>query len=76
MLKTIALIGFAAALAFPPAAAWAQTGTSSSWGSVGYGQKIPTQSLSNFDRQWNQFNQSKEQARNSAEYMRQRYYWR
>ncbi len=70
MLKTIALIGLAAALALPPAAAVAQTGTSSSYGSYGAGQRIPTQSLSNFDRQWNHFNESKERARASAEWMR------
>jgi len=70
MLKTIALIGLAAALALPPAAAAAQTGTSSSYGSYGSGQRIPTQSLSNFDRQWNYYNESKERARASAEWMR------
>ena len=70
MLKTIALIGLAAALALPPAAAVAATGTSSSYGSYGSVQRIPTQSLSHFYRQWNHFNESKERARASAEWMR------
>jgi len=50
MRKTIALIGLVAALALPPVAASAQTGTSSSWGSYGLGQQIPTQALTPFDR--------------------------
>ena len=74
MFKTIALIGFAAGVALAPAAALAQTGTSSSYGSYGAGQQIPTQSLTPFDRSWNHFNQSKRQARAGARYMRQQYY--
>ncbi len=50
MRKTIALIGLVAALALPPVAASAQTGTFSSWGSYGSGQQIPTQALTPFDR--------------------------
>jgi hypothetical protein len=73
MFKTIALIGLAA-LVLPPVAASAQTGTTSSYGSYGSGQRIPTQSLSNFDRQWNHFNESKERARASANWMRRHYY--
>jgi hypothetical protein len=71
MLKTIALIGLAATLAIPPSAALAQQGTSSSWGSVGWGPNIPTQSLTPFDRDWNHDNQSKYEAENSAEWLRE-----
>jgi hypothetical protein len=70
MLKTIALIGFAAALALPPAAALAQSGSSSSYGTLGYGPRVPTRSLTPFDRSWNEYNQSKMEARASAEWMR------
>ena len=49
----IALGGLGAALALFSVTASAQTGTSSSWGSYGYGQQIPTQALSPFDREWN-----------------------
>ena len=71
MLKVIALIGLAAAFAFLPAAAFSQQGTSSSYGSVGRGPHIPTQALTPFDRQWNHDNQSKYQAEDSAEWLRQ-----
>jgi hypothetical protein len=43
MLKTFATIGLAAALAIPSASAFAVSGTSSSYGSDGYGPTIPTQ---------------------------------
>ncbi len=78
MLKTIALIGFAAALALPPAAAFAYSGTSSSYGAFGYGPRVPTQSLTPFQRSWNHFNESKERARASVAWMRRHYYrhWR
>jgi hypothetical protein len=42
MFKTIALIGLGAVLALDPASGSAQTGTSSSWGSYGVGQQIPS----------------------------------
>ena len=71
MLKTTALIGFAAALALLSGAALAEQGTSSSWGSVGWGPHIPTQALTPFDRQWNYDNQAKYQAENSADWLRQ-----
>ena len=58
MFKTIALIGLAAALAVLPAAAPAQQGTTESYGSIGRGPHIPTQSLTPFDRAWNHNNQS------------------
>jgi hypothetical protein len=71
MFKTIALIVFGAAIALAPAAALAEQGTSSSYGSVGWGPHIPTQSLTPFDRSWNHANQSKYQAQDSAEWLRQ-----
>ena len=46
MLKTIALIGFGAALALPSFAAVAQTG---------YGVSPGAPSTSTFDRSWNHF---------------------
>ncbi len=71
MLRTFALIGFAAALAASPVAAPAQTGTSSSYGAYGNGQRIPTRSLSSFDRSWNHDNESKRRARQSAAWLRE-----
>jgi hypothetical protein len=70
MLKSIALIGFAAALAILPGAALAQQGTSSSYGTVGWGPVIPTQELTNKDRFWNHDNMAKYQAEDAAEWLR------
>jgi hypothetical protein len=70
MLRTFAPIGFAAALIASPVAASAQTGTSSSYGAYGNGERIPTQALSPFDRHWNHDNESKRRARESAAWMR------
>jgi hypothetical protein len=61
MLKTIALIGLAAAIVAPPASALAQTG---------YGVTPGSPSTSTFDRAWNHANLSKEQSRASAAYVR------
>jgi hypothetical protein len=71
MLKIVALIGFGAALVLAPAGALAQQGTSSSYGSVGWGPHIPTQSLTPFDRAWNHDNQVKYQAEEGAEWLRE-----
>ena len=71
MFKTLSAIGLAAALALLSSAAFAEQGNSSSWGTVGWGPVIPTQSLTNFDRAWNHANQSKYQAYDSAEWLRQ-----
>jgi hypothetical protein len=71
MRKLVALIAFGAALALAPAAALAEQGTSSSYGSVGAGPHIPTQSLTPFDRAWNHSHQSKYQAYESAKWLRQ-----
>ena len=70
MLKTIALAGLAAALALSSAPALAVSGNSSSYGSEGYGPTIPTQSLTPFQRSWNQTNESKERARAGAAWIR------
>ncbi len=70
MYRTIAFISFATALALSPAASLAQSGTSSSYGSVGPGPRIPTQSLTPFDRAWNHGHQSKYQAEAGAEWLR------
>jgi hypothetical protein len=70
MLKSIALIGLAAALLVPSASAFAVSGTSSSYGSDGSGPTIPTQSLTPFDRAWNHANESKERARAGAAWIR------
>ena len=70
MLKTIVVLGFAAALALPPVAAYALSGTSSSYGTSGYGPQVPTQSLTPFERGWNATNESKRRARESAQWMR------
>ena len=70
MLKYAALLGLAAALAMPPVAAFAYRGTSSSYGTNGYGPTVPTQSLTPAQRSYNHFNQSKRQARAGAEWVR------
>ena len=71
MFKTVATIGFSAALVILSNTAFAEQGSSSSYGTVGWGPVIPTQSLSPFDRAWNHANQSKYQAYDSAEWLRQ-----
>jgi hypothetical protein len=71
MFKIFALIGLGAALVLAPAAALAQQGTSSSWGTVGWGPVIPTQALTPKDRGWNHSNQAKYQAEDSAEWLRE-----
>jgi hypothetical protein len=71
MFKVSAFIGMAAALALSSSAALAEQGNSSSYGTVGWGPVVPTQQLSPFDRAWNHANQSKYQAYDSAEWLRQ-----
>ncbi len=74
MLKTIALIGLTAAVAFPSAPAFAVNGNSSSYGTEGYGPTVPTQSLTPFQRSWNHANESKERARAGAAWLRHHRY--
>jgi hypothetical protein len=71
MLKAASFAVIVAALALAPTAALAQQGNSSSWGSVGWGPVIPTQSLTPRERQWNFDNQAKYEAQDSAEWLRQ-----
>ncbi|HEY1779632.1 MAG TPA: hypothetical protein VGG79_04230 [Roseiarcus sp.] len=71
MFKASAFIGAAAVVALLASPALAQQGNSSSYGTVGWGPVIPTQSLTGFDREWNHANQSKYQAYDSAEWLRQ-----
>jgi hypothetical protein len=71
MLKTLSAISLAAALGLLSSAALAEQGNSSSWGTVGWGPIIPTQSLTPKERQWNVDNQAKYQAEYSAEWLRQ-----
>jgi hypothetical protein len=71
MFKVASFVALAAALALSSSAALAQQGNSSSWGSVGWGPVIPTQSLTPRERQWNFDNQAKYEAQDSAEWLRQ-----
>ena len=70
MLKTIVLIGLAAALIVPSVPAFAVNGNSSSYGTEGYGPTVPTQSLTPFQRSWNHANESKERSRAGAAWIR------
>lgn len=71
MFRTTAAISLAAALALLSSAALAEQGTSSSYGTVGWGPVIPTQSLTPKDRDWNHDNQALYQSGDSAEWLRQ-----
>jgi hypothetical protein len=71
MRKAIPFVGLAAVLALMSSAAFAEQGDSSSWGSVGWGPVIPTQSLTPRDRQWNFDSTAAYQAQDSAEWLRQ-----
>lgn len=71
MFKAASFVALAATLALSSSAALAQQGNSSSWGSVGWGPVIPTQSLTPRERQWNFDNQAKYEAQDSAEWLRQ-----
>jgi hypothetical protein len=70
MFKAASFATLAAAFALSSSAALAQQGNSSSWGSVGWGPVIPTQSLTPKERQWNFDNQAKYEAQDSAEWLR------
>jgi hypothetical protein len=71
MLKTIAFVGLAAALALPSVPAFAFRGDSSAFGTEGYGPTVPTQSLTPFQRGYNHAHESKERAYAGAEWLRQ-----
>jgi len=72
MFKIVTLIGLSAVLALAPGAALAQQGTSSSWGTVGWGPVIPTIALTNKDRSWNHAHEAQYRAEDGAEWLRQR----
>jgi hypothetical protein len=67
MFKSVAISALAASLAVAPLPAFA-----GSYGTLnyGYGPHVPTRSLTPFERSWNANNQSKRQARASADWMR------
>ena len=72
MFKTAAFAAVSIALAILPPAALAQQGASSSYGTVGSGPVIPTQSLTPRDRAWNHDHQAKYQAEDGAEFLREK----
>jgi hypothetical protein len=67
MLKTVALIGFAASLALAPVAAVAQAS--------GYGSYGPQQGTSTFDRGWNASHESKTYTYETANAVHHHYYY-
>ena len=71
MHKPIAIIALGAVLTLLSGAAWAQQGTSSSWGSEGWGPRIPTQALTPKDRSWNFTHESQYRAEAGAEWLRE-----
>jgi hypothetical protein len=71
MFKTLSAIGLASALAVLSSTAFAEQGDSSSWGTVGWGPVIPTQSLTPRERAWNHDNQPLYEAGEGAEWLRQ-----
>jgi hypothetical protein len=71
MLKILSAIALAVGLALLSDAALAEQGDSSSWGTVGWGPVIPTQSLTPKDREWNFNNTPLYQAGDSAEWLRE-----
>jgi hypothetical protein len=70
MIKTFALIGVGAILAIHPGAALAQQGTSQSWGTEGWGPRIPTLALTPEDRSWNHNHESQYRAEDGSEWLR------
>ena len=68
MIKRIAMIGLVAAIALSSTSAFAVNGSSSAYGTEGYGPTVPTQSLTPFQRSWNHANESKQRARAGAEW--------
>jgi len=71
MFKIFALIGLGAVVSLPPGVALAQQGTSSSYGTVGWGPRIPTQALTPKERDWNHDHQALYQAEAGSEWLRE-----
>jgi hypothetical protein len=67
----VAIIALVTVLALLSGTALAQQGTSSSWGSVGWGPVIPTQALSDKDRSWNFDHEPQYRAEAGAEWLRE-----
>lgn len=70
MRRTITLIGLGAVLGLGSSVALAEQGTSSSWGTVGWGPVIPTIALTDKQRSWNHAHQAQYQAEDGAEWLR------
>ena len=70
MPKILVPIGLGAVLALAPGVVLAQQGTSSSWGTVGWGPRIPTIALTPKEREWNQDHQAQYRAEDGAEWLR------
>jgi hypothetical protein len=70
MIKGLIAMAAAASIACLATLAMAQQGTSSSYGTVGWGPVVPTQSLTNKQRDWNHDNQARYQSEDAAEYLR------
>jgi hypothetical protein len=70
MFKASSFLCLFASFALVSSTAFAEQGNSTSWGTVGWGPVIPTQSLTPKERQWNFDNQAKNEAENSAEWLR------
>jgi hypothetical protein len=60
-----------AVLALLPSAALAQQGTSSSYGSEGWGPRIPTEALTPRDRDWNHGHEAQYRSEAGAEWLRE-----
>jgi hypothetical protein len=70
MLKAFFIVPLAAALSTAPGAVFAQSGDSSSFGTVGLGPVIPTISLTPKDRWWNFDHAAQWQAEAGSEWLR------
>ncbi len=73
MSNIVALIGLGAVLILAPGAALAQQGTSSSYGTEGWGPRIPTIALTPKDRDWNHDHQAQYRAEDGSEWLREHY---
>jgi hypothetical protein len=71
MRKIVALMALGAVFAFPAGAALAQQGTSSSYGTEGWGPRIPTIALTPKERAWNHDHQAQYRAEDGSEWLRE-----
>ncbi len=70
MLKIVTMIGLGWVLALPSGVVLAQQGTSSSYGTEGWGPRVPTESLTPKQRDWNHGHLAQYQAEAGAEWLR------